>query len=199
MFVGASVKGRYLWPQEPAAAAAAAAAAALRFASPFQLNAGRAGACTSALQQTSFICLNSKHHLPVFIRFKQKRSRILRNIISPLAREKKLLCRFTKKLTTTSFWFPGRSSWSFHATAFPPHLSANSNWFLGTLKMAPIPALIMHLRVLAGPQSAADIQSTAWHYAESVLIFLSPPPPFHSCPAVTPPQWRQVLGSGRLV
>lgn len=84
MFVGASVKGRYLWPQEPAAAAAAAAAAALRFASPFQLNAGRARACTSALQQTSFICLNSKHHLPVFKRFKQERSRILGNIISPL-------------------------------------------------------------------------------------------------------------------
>lgn len=61
-------------------AAAAAAAAALRFASPLQLNAGRAGACTSALQQTSFICVNGKHHLPVFMRFREASSRILLNV-----------------------------------------------------------------------------------------------------------------------
>lgn len=61
-------------------AAAAAAAAALRFASPLQLNAGRAVACTSALQQTSFICVNGKHHLPVFMRFGEVSSRILLNV-----------------------------------------------------------------------------------------------------------------------
>lgn len=168
MFVSASVEGRYSI-YDPRFDVRTICS--LRFAWPFQLNGGRAGACTSALQQTSSIWLNSKHHLPVFRRFKggaQRHSWEYYFTFSAVKRqEKKSLCfsatrdkpcqRFTKKLTN----FQADQADASTPQLFPPRLSANSNWFLGTLKMAPIPALIMHLRVLVGPQSAADIQSTA--------------------------------------